>query len=86
MSEMTIDLPLPYSLSSEGVSCTVAYSTITQWIAAAITLRKLAQRVLRPVIHFSTECVHSAISLPLTVINTNIPMVISENQLLLRDI
>ena len=94
MSEMTIiinvDLPLPCSLSSEGgflyYECsTVAYSTIIQWIAAAITLRKLAQRVLRPVIHFCTECVHSAILLPLTVINTNITMVISKNQLLLRD-
>ena len=34
---------------------------------------------------FCTECVDSAILLPLTVINTNITMVISKNQLLLRD-
>ena len=56
-----------------------------QWISAAITLPKLAQRVLELVIHFCTECVDSAILLPLTVINTNITMVISQNQLLLRD-
>ena len=56
------------------------YSTMMQWISAAITLRKLAQRVLELVIHFCTECVDSAILIPLTVINTNITMVISKNQ------
>ena len=61
------------------------YSTLMQWISVAITLPKLAQRVLELVIHFCTECVDSAILLPLTIINTNITMVISKNQLLLRD-
>ena len=61
------------------------YSTIIQWIATAISLRKLEQIAFRLVLHFSTECVDSTILLPLTVINTNITMVISKNQLLLRD-
>ena len=56
-----------------------------QWISAAIILSKLAQRVLELIIHFCTECVDSAILLLLTVINTNITMVISKNQLSLRD-
>ncbi len=64
---------------------TGVYSIIMQWIATAISLRKLEQIAFRLVLHFSTECVDSTILLPLTVINTNITMVISKNQLLLRD-
>ena len=45
------------------------YSTIMQWISAAIMLRKIAQRVLELITNFCTECVASAI---LTVINTKI--------------
>ena len=46
---------------------------------------KISTKSFRTRYTFCTECVDSAILLPLTVINTNITMVISKNQLLLRD-
>ena len=46
---------------------------------------KSSLKTIKTRLHFSTDCVDSAILLPLTVINTNITMVISKNQLLLRD-
>ncbi len=47
---------------------------------------KITTKSLIFILHFSTKCVFSAILLPLTIINTNITMVISKNQLILRDI
>ena len=46
---------------------------------------KISTKSFRTRYTFCTECVDSAILLPLTVINTNITMVISKNQLLLHD-
>ena len=46
---------------------------------------KISTKSFRTHYTFCTECVDSAILLLLTVINTNITMVISKNQLSLRD-